>query len=196
MADLPLSREDRIMKDSKKQAQQVQRSAEWYEVLAVRNELLNIYNLVVKARTIVESAQQVGLQGEVVMKLIKDGTKPTIIFNFCESSDFEDWKELARNPRYIMMCRYMGFRWEEGHWYDEERGESKRILGIVLEFFELKYGHKGDKLIIETETFETRESKDFACVFSDVLKRVEEMYTVPYWKTIDGGRRKWASMID
>ena len=48
MTDLPLSREDSIMKDPKKQAQESK------GVLAVRNELANVYNLVVNGRIIVE----------------------------------------------------------------------------------------------------------------------------------------------
>ena len=134
--------------------------------------------------------------GKVEITLIKNGTSPSIIFDWCEPDDIEVWEELVNNPRYISMCRFMGFKWEYGERYDEVCGESKKALGITLLFFELKTRHKGDNLIIGTEMFETSESKDFACVFIEVLNRVEELYTVPYWKTIDGGMRKWASMLD
>ena len=194
----PVSRKDKVMRDPKKQAQESR------EVLAVWNELANVYNLVVNGRIIVEADRQGKVDGaveteqhgKVVITLTKNGTSPSIIFDWCEPDDIEAWEEIVNNPRYNSMCRYMGFKWEHGERYYEERGEPKKILEITLMFFELKIRHKGDNLIMGTETFETSESKDFACVFLEVLNRVEELYTVPYWKTIEGGRRKWASMID
>ena len=181
------------MKDPKKQAQA--QAQERKEVLAVRNELANVYNLVVNGRVIVGAVES-EQQGKVKIMLIKNGTSPSIIFDWCEPDDIETWEEMVNNSRYISMCRYMGFKWDYGERNDEERGKPKKILGITLMFFELKTRHKGDNLIIGTEMFETSESKDFACVFLEVLNRIEVLYTVPYWKTIDGGRNKWASMLD
>ena len=202
------------MKDPKKQAQAQAQAQERVterpedrqerkEEVAVRKELVSIYNHVVNGRMIVEvdrhgmvGAIESEQHGKVEIILIKNGTSPSIIFDWDDSDENEAWEEMINNPRYNSMSKRMGIKWGHGKRYDEIRGESKNLLGLTLEFFELKNRYKGDNLLIYTEAFETSESKDFAFVFLEVLNRVEELYTVPYWKTIEGGRFKWANMLD
>ena len=196
MTDLPRGREDRIMRDPKKQAQAQERETERpedkqesFEEMITRKEVSRILGVITCAR----ANGEIDRQGGVVLTLIKKPVSPVIIFNFCEEKDFKDWQEVVKSSINAKLSEYVGIKWEEGRILNKETGEPNRVLGVSLKFFEFK--GKGDdkdrvarELILDTEIFETSDKRDFYCVVGEAFRRITELYTIPVQYTIYGGR--------
>ena len=194
------------MRDPKKQAQAQAQERETerpedrqesFEEMITRQEASRILGVISCARTIGE----INRQGRVVLTLIKKPVSPVIIFNFCEEKDFKDWQEIVKESITAKLSEYVGVKWEEGQMIDKETGEPNRILGVSLKFFEFKdmsnYKYRvARELILDTETFETSDKRDFYCVVGEAFRRIEELYTIPVQYTIYGGRGIFGFSID
>ena len=211
MTDLPLRREDRTMRDPKKQTQaqaqaqtQAQAQAqkrkvtydEWSEICEHREALNEIFEEVYKR------FQPLGIKDKVTLTLIEDKKAPVIVFDF-EDEDFlycdtdsiimeESGRRKLQNFE-IPVSDSMGFLWKWGNVMRSESEPPKRVIGLVMKRFVKKESSDGGGLIVITEKFETSNKRDSMCVLSEVLHRVEELYYVPFALSI--GAEKFRELL-
>ena len=198
MTDLPLRREDRIMKDPKKQAQAQKRKVTYddWEIRQNREALNEIFEEVYKR------FQPLGVKDKVTLTLIEDMKLPVIVFDF-EEEDFLYWGtdsiimgESGRRKLQkfeLPVSDNTGFLWKWGNVMRSESEPPKRVIGLVLKRFVKKESSVGGGLIVTTEEFETSNKRDIMCVLSEVLHRVEELYYVPFALSI--GAEKFRELL-
>ena len=181
MTDLPLCREDRTMKDPKKQAQ-AQAQAQAQERL----------NKIFWALVYIMSGSRVGYRGKIRMVLDKY-YEPSIIFCFSDPEDLIDIKRKLKK-HFFKISMDAGLLWDESVvWEDKEGG--KRTIKVDLVGYRLKYCYLRRFNLAGQEKLEC-DRWDFVYKLREMLMRVEELYTIPFLPTLEDEEHYRRAVLD
>lgn len=177
MTDLPLCREDRNMKNPKKQAQ------------AQAQERVN---KIFWALVYIMMGSRVGYKGKIRMVLDKY-YEPSIIFSFSDPEDLINIKRMLKK-QFFKISMDVGLLWDESVVWNDKEG-IKRTIKVELVGYRLKYRYLGRYNSAGREALEC-DRCDFTYKLRDMLIRVEEMYTIPFLPTPEDEENYRRAVLD
>ena len=167
------------MRDPKKQAQAQARAEERL-------------NKIFWAIVYIMLGSRVGYKGKIRMVLDKY-YEPSIIFSFSDPEDLIDIKRRLKN-QFFKISMDAGLLWDESVDYEDKEGIDRTIkvelVGYRLKYCYLRRFNSAGQEKIECDRW------DFTYKLSDMLIRVEEMYTIPFLPTLEDEENYRRAVLD